>query len=506
MPPAPPLALIAGTTPLVLVAPHGGRRDMARRPWGTAPLKVNDLHTAALTAELARAAGASAIINTAADRNDVDLNRVSAAHDRAPWFLERLADVLAATLGRHGRATLLTVHGWNVVQPAVDLGLGCAPGADPFSVGPDAAVSPAFAAAAVRALVGACAGHRIAATVGARYPARARENLLQLFTPRYAGDRRSLVAALAAMAPAVDAVQLELGIPLRWPGPWRTWFVEACRQALPSLTAGERDMAGGEPAADGAASALVPCRLQFAGVPFCGLAAVGTDGGARLLLLPSDGGLLLFTGERAGGLAVATTGPGAVSLAYAGPLLRFPDTAPFLDLERGLAAARLVDADVQLTFTPAHAGGEASEFGSVAGTVALGGRRVDISATAFAEDRERPGPWPRLRAALQLDRTTALSLTLGLAGQEAAGFLCRAGRHVDVTAARASLGPAAAPLERVTLEVELAGGERLRVATAAVHELPVIRSRGPSAVRVVFAACAVDGSPAPAGWCEAGGI
>ena len=116
--------LIAGTTPLVLVAPHGGRRDVARRPWGTAPLKVNDLHTAALTAELARVTGASAIINTAADRNDVDLNRVSAAHDRAPWFLERLADVLAATLGRHGRATLLTVHGWNVVQPAVDLGLG----------------------------------------------------------------------------------------------------------------------------------------------------------------------------------------------------------------------------------------------------------------------------------------------------------------------------------------------------------------------------------------------
>src|SRR5438128_2616983 len=388
--------LIAGTTPLVLVAPHGGRRDARRRPWGTAPLKVNDLHTAALTAELARVTGASAIINTAADRNDVDLNRVSAAHDRAPWFLERLADVLAATLGRHGRATLLTVHGWNVVQPAVDLGLGCAPGADPFSVGPDAAVSPAFAAAAVRALVGACAGHRIAATVGARYPARARENLLQLFTPRYAGDRRSLVAALAAMAPAVDAVQLELGIPLRWPGPWRTWFVEACRQALPSLTAGERDIAGGEPAADGAASALVPCRLQFAGVPFCGLAAVGTDGGARLLLLPSDGGLLLFTGERAGGLAVATTGPGAVSLAYAGPLLRFPDTAPFLDLERGLAAARLVDADVQLTFTPAHAGGEASEFGSVAGTVALGGRRLVRSGRHLIVRAETPATARRL--------------------------------------------------------------------------------------------------------------
>ena len=498
--------LIAGATPLVLVAPHGGRRDTARRPWGAAPLKVNDLHTAALTAELARVTGASAIINTAADRNDVDLNRVSAAHDRAPWFLERLADVLAATLGRHGHATLLTVHGWNVVQPAIDLGLGCAPGADPFSVGPDAAVSPAFAAVAVRALVGACAGHRIAATVGARYPARARENLLQLFTRRYAGDCRSRVAALASMASAVDAVQLELGIPLRWPGPWRTRFVEACRRALPSLTAGDGDVAVGEPATGRPANALVPCRLQFAGVPFSGLAALGADGGARLLLLPHDGGLLLFTGERAGGLAVATTGPGAVSLCYAGPLLRFPDTRPFLDLERGLAAGRIVDAEVRMTFTPAHAGSEAGEFGSVAGTVALDGRHVELSATAFAEDDERPGPWPRLRAALQLDRTTALSLTLGLAGQEVTGFLCRAGRHVGVTAARASLGPPAAPLERVTLEVEVAGGERICVEVSAVHELPVVRSRGPAAVRVVFAACAVDGSRTPVGWCEAGGI
>src|SRR2546429_5818630 len=122
---------ITGAAPLVLVAPHGGRRDAARRPWGSAPLKVNDLHTAALTAELAAATGASALVNTAADRNDVDLNRVSAAHDRAPWFLEQLADVLGATLPRHGRPTPLTVHGWNVIKPAVDSGLGCPPGPAP---------------------------------------------------------------------------------------------------------------------------------------------------------------------------------------------------------------------------------------------------------------------------------------------------------------------------------------------------------------------------------------
>src|SRR5439155_129394 len=129
-------------------------------------------------------------------------------------------------------------------------------------------------------------------------------------------------------------------------------------------------------------------------------------------------------------------------------------------------------------FTPAHAGGEAGDFGAVAGTVTLDGRRVDVSARASAEEIERAAPWPRLRAALQLDRTTALNVTVGLAGGEASGFLCRAGRHVDVVAARASLGPPASCLERATLEVELAGGEGLSVEAVAVHELSVVPGRG----------------------------
>src|SRR5207249_6788610 len=77
----------------------------------------------------------------------------------------------------------------------------------------------------------------IAATDGARYPARHRENMLQLFTPRYAEDHRPPVRALAARAPLVDAVQLELGIALRWPGAWRSRFLDACAAALPALAA-----------------------------------------------------------------------------------------------------------------------------------------------------------------------------------------------------------------------------------------------------------------------------
>jgi hypothetical protein len=56
------------------------------------------------------------------------LNRVSTAHDEAPRFLEALAELLEATLDRHGRAVVLTIHGWNVVQAAVDLGIGYRPG------------------------------------------------------------------------------------------------------------------------------------------------------------------------------------------------------------------------------------------------------------------------------------------------------------------------------------------------------------------------------------------
>ena len=169
-------------------------------------MRVNDLHTASLTAELAARFGAAAVINDDGDRNEVDLNRIAETHERAPELLARLAELIELAIARHGRATLLTIHGWNVVQPAVDLGLGCTPGPDPFRVSRRAAVSPGFAETAVRGLVDACVARGIGATIGARYPARHRENLLQLFTP-YAEDSRDLVRALAA--PKVDAVQLE---------------------------------------------------------------------------------------------------------------------------------------------------------------------------------------------------------------------------------------------------------------------------------------------------------
>jgi len=502
--------VIPGTLPLVLVAPHGGRRDPVRRPWSAGGVRVNDLHTASLTAALAATTGAAALINEREDRNDVDLNRIGEAAARAPWFLERLGELLDAAIARHGRATLFTIHGWNVIQPAVDLGVGCRTSPGSLAVGPGAAVSPAFAATALPALVDACVARGIAATVGARYPARHRENLIQLFTPRHQGDPRPLVRGLAARAPYVDAVQLELGIPLRWSGRWRDVLVDACVGVLPLLVTPPAEAAAppagiGAPAAGASPAAL---RVEFTSSRLCGLVGLEADRGRLLLFLP-EGGLVLFTGERTteppgrvGGLDVAARSGGGLGVRFRGPLLRFPDTTPFLDLERGLADASLVDAEVRLDFTP-----DASEtFGAVSGQARLDAEVVEIDGPGFAETAVPSEPWPRLRAALRLSERERLLLTLGLGDGAARGVLHRGAERVAVVAAHAALGRPEAPLDHLGLDVDLADGTSLRIVAAAVHRLPVVRVRGATATRVEFAACRLEGEAVPAGWCEVGGL
>jgi len=502
--------VIAGSSPLVLVAPHGGQRDYAGRPWGSVPLKVNDLHTASLTEELAAATGAAAVINAGLDRNDVDLNRISAAHERAPAFLERVGDVLSAAVARHGRATLLTVHGWNVIQPAVDLGFGCARGA---AVDGKAAVSPAFAASAVPALVSACAARGIVATVGARYPARGRENLVQLFTPRYRNDPRPIVRRLAALG-AADALQLELGVPLRWPGTWRQRLVAACVDALPALVAGTD--AGTPTVATDSEAPATPLRrtLEVAGHGTSALVALDAAG-ARLLLFPVAGGLVLFTGERTGGeecgrvagLRVDEDADGSLRIRFAGPMMRFADTTPFLDLERGLGGASVVEqADVQIDFQPAHDRGGGSDFGFVRGTALLDGHRLDVGGHGFASAGSLTAVWPRLRIALEVAPGAGLSLTVGLSDGTASGFLCRAGRHDAVVRTGARLGSAGDPLEGLELDVAFAGGERLLLRPEAVQRLPVVRGGAPAPLRLVYASCRLADVPGLAGWCEIGGV
>src|SRR6202035_1018218 len=77
-----------------------------------------------ITRELSKLLGAPALINAAMDRNHLDLNRLSQVSANAPWFLEMILERLTAIVARHGHATILVVHGWNIIQPRVDLGLG----------------------------------------------------------------------------------------------------------------------------------------------------------------------------------------------------------------------------------------------------------------------------------------------------------------------------------------------------------------------------------------------
>lgn len=461
-------------------------------------MRTNDLHTATLTRELASATAASALVNTALDRNEVDLNRVTTAHDEAPRFLEALAELLEATLARHGYAVVLTIHGWNVVQASVDLGIGYRPGRHAPSAPPGPTVSHGFVGGALVPLAAALATRGIGVSLGARYPARARENLLQLFSARYLNDPRPLVRRLARLGQRCDGVQLELGVPLRWPGSWRRRLVAGMVETLPALLA----RAPGPPLAppNPPEPAPQPTRtLEFVGETLSGLVAFDRAG-ARLLLFEGDGRLDLFTGERTGGEADGQVGGlawrsapgGGGQLAYDGPVVHFHHTTPFLDLEAGLAGATLLKASCALEYRPAH---PACPFGSIAGSVVVAGRRYAVAGMAVADvDDGRPhATW---RAALSLGRGEFLLLREEC-GTALGGYVCRDGAHVAVVHAQRT--PSADASER--LHVRLATGERRELDVVPHHRLPVVRGGTIPPRCVEFASHRRARESEPAGWC-----
>jgi hypothetical protein len=496
--------ILRGDAPLVLVAPHGGRRDPSRRPWTTGGLKTNDLHTASLTRHLAVRSGGSALVNTHLDRNDVDLNRISAAHDGAPDFLAALADLVRHAVARHGRATVLTIHGWNAIGPALDLGFGRRPGPEPGAKPRRAAASDRFLRTAAAMLIreGEAAG--IVVTPGIRYAARARENLIQLFNGRYADDPRPLVRELALLGASCDAVQLELAIPLRFPGPWRTRFEAAFAAALPALL----DPGAATPLACPltspvpALAAGQASSLEFVGEDLSGLVSIDRQG-ARLLLFEPSGRLVMCTrerlagdeAERVGDLRLGPPAGGALAARFEGPMCAFPDTKPFLDLESGLARAEVVPVRADLAFERGHGGPHPCPFGRVRGTVTVDGRLVRIDAAAYVSANTWTGAGVRLR----LDRDLAL---LASVGEQPGGFLCRRGEHVPLASCRVDPRPNAIAAGTLAIDVRTIGGERLQVETDTMHELPVVRGHTEPVVRIVFAACRLAPGRQPAGWCR----
>lgn len=416
-----------GDSPVLIIAPHGGRRT-AGAPSARLPLRVNDLHTAQLARELAQAVDGSFVVNTDLDRNELDLNRTSQVLRGAPWLLQLLESILDEILRHHATAEVLFIHGWNVIQAKCDIGIGAALAAEDQAQRQQAVltVSPDYVEERLGTFRALCARAGVKATYGERYPARHRDNLLQIF--RRAGRAADVppIERLRGWAQSgrVQAVQLELGVPLRWPGDGRQRFLAAARDAF-SLPQARRPSMPPQPRTKVAVASL-PVALQLydpdSGIGLMSSIFVSSERGSlgsRLLLLLGERSLALFVGEDPetggagyGGPRFETRGS-ALHLEFDGSLLALEDADLYIDVERAFASSRLLPARVDLTFRPA--GG--SRYGCIEGRLETGGGTTVIRAFGFADASLQQRPIDLSRSALSL----SASFGSGLA------YLLRAG-------------------------------------------------------------------------------
>ncbi|MGH7948766.1 MAG: hypothetical protein ACREQF_06055 [Candidatus Binataceae bacterium] len=422
---------IDGRAPILLIAPHGGRAGSASR--AKLNPKVNDLHTAEITRELARRLDAPAIINSGMDRNQLDCNRLPQLIADAPWLLDLIADKLESLVSANLHATVLLIHGWNIIQPRIDFGLGLRrfgmelrpPGAARVSASDD------FINGTLAALANRLDQSGVSPSHGMRYPGGGAHNLLQAFTSRHCDSPNPALAKIASISArgAVDAAQLELSVAVRMPGPMRercldslTYAFANHRPITPRARASEpltiiRSHAPRQVAPRGAAVAP-PSRIGielFDPAARIGAMAsfdLGPGGfGARIMLLLGARRVALFTGEGVVQRTDATLSLGPLSLAardggldlrFCGPAVIVPDGAAYLSIERALSDGELdasldVRAHVALSagsvdFAQAFAavdgaqqpGSPPSSFGAVEGTVTVAGASTPINAVARA--------------------------------------------------------------------------------------------------------------------------
>ena len=363
--PQPWLEIIEGDSPLLLIAPHGGRAGAAAR--ATLHPKVNDLHTAEITRELAGLLNATALINSAMDRNLIDCNRIPQVAERAPWMLELIADRLARIVDRFGRATVLLIHGWNIIEPRIDFGLGVRRHGDELRPVGSAHVSASdeFIQGPLSALAGKLRGAGISPTFGMRYPAGGVHNLVQAFTERHRESDISPLGRISSIASdgIVDTVQFELSVSVRLPGPLRTRCIDAIVEAFspepqaPVPADSEIAVIRTARAMTRSAPMAPPTRV---GVEFYDPAArvgamasfdLGTPGfGARIMMIVGERRVILCTCEGTtkrqstrlslGPLSLGVEGDKLV-LAYAGPAVVVPDGSTYLSIERALATGIL---------------------------------------------------------------------------------------------------------------------------------------------------------------------
>jgi hypothetical protein len=426
------LALREGTSAIVIVAPHGGRRERPIRRGDS----VNDLETAGIAWELATRLDAHAIVNHGLDRNEIDLNRITHLAARAPGVLSLLSSAIEAAARGGEVPIVLFVHGWNMVVPCCDVGIGLRRRAGEIT-GRFPTLSRARFDATIAAIEEELGRRGVSASIGRRYTASGRDNAAQLFSGRHAAHENAAVAALAQLAieERVDAAQLELGIPLRWKGRLRDALVDGLVAAFGREADHARAAAGHDRCSTAEVGATVPriasgwqlraaARDDTAGpaepayalqavlepvsglATFCGVESTGPRSmAARFSLVFTDGSMMLLVGEgewngepghyRLEGFEWQVTGDGSrTEIRLRAPMIRYPTHDAYLDLEQGLARSELVDAEVDLI-----AEAVPGERARLRGTVRTLGRTWDVDTIAFLDraGRRMTAPEGRLR-------------------------------------------------------------------------------------------------------------
>jgi hypothetical protein len=365
------LEIIDGDAPLLLIAPHGGQAGAAAR--STLHPKVNDLETAEITREIANRLGARALINSAMDRNELDCNRLSQIIQRAPWLLELIANQLAGIIQRFGHATVLLIHGWNIIEPRIDLGLGLKNAGGTLRPPPGAHVSAndKFIHGPVNALAARLRRAQIMPTFGLRYPGGAAQNLLQGFTRRHARSEAAPLRQLASMAAAgtLNALQLEMSVAVRLPGELRERAIEAISETFTHNGSARQDELLGrlsppvhiirhtpplprKAVASNAPPSRVGIEFYDPATRLGGMVSFdfgpGATGG-RIMILFDRCRVALFTAEgkaerRGNELSIGPLSLNAApagNLRFRGPAVVVDDGTAYLSVERALAAGRL---------------------------------------------------------------------------------------------------------------------------------------------------------------------
>jgi hypothetical protein len=301
---------------------------------------------------------------------------------QAPWLLDMIARRLEELVARHEHALAIVIHGWNVIEPRVDFGLGLRAGGGVLRAHGAARVSAsdAFIHGPLANLAERLRGYGIIPTVGLRYPAGGSQNLLQAFTERFREDANEPLKRLArlAAAGAIDALQLEMSVALRWPGRLRERSVEAIAETFsrPPGAPHHRTPITVVRNSPKPPSPRPPKRAPIAPVrlgveffdPSTRLGAIASfdvghsANGARFILLLDGSRIALFSSEgkpthnseriARGPLALRHEGE-RIALGFKGPALVSPDRMGYLSVEHSLAVGTLQEgAEIAISIQP----------------------------------------------------------------------------------------------------------------------------------------------------------